>query len=159
MFNKYISLCRRPDATAIIRGNENYPKIKGTVRFCESGNGIIVIAEITGLPANKELCKNSVLGFHIHEGTACSGTPSDAFADTKAHLNPKNCQHPHHDGDMPPLFVTNNGYAFLAFVSDRITLNEIIEKTVVIHSAADDFKTQPSGNSGFKIACGTIKKS
>ena len=56
---------------------------------------------------------------------------------------------------MPPLFGAD-GYAFLAFVSSRFTVNEILGKTVIIHSGVDDFKTQPSGNAGEKIACGVI---
>ena len=58
---------------------------------------------------------------------------------------------------MPPLFG-NSGRAWLAFLTDRITVDEIIGKTVVIHSAPDDFTTQPSGNSGSKIACGAIER-
>ena len=58
---------------------------------------------------------------------------------------------------MPPLFW-NNGYAFQMFLTDRFTVKEIIGKTVIIHDNADDFTTQPSGNSGEKIACGVIEK-
>ena len=72
------------------------------------------------------------------------------------HYNPKDCPHPYHAGDMPPLFG-NNGEAFMAFMTDRFTVEEIIGKTVIIHSNPDDFTTQPGGNSGEKIACGKIK--
>lgn len=47
--------------------------------------------------------------------------------------------------------------AFSAFLTDRFTVKEILNRTVVIHSRPDDFTTQPSGNSGEKIACGVIK--
>jgi Cu-Zn family superoxide dismutase len=56
---------------------------------------------------------------------------------------------------MPPLFAAN-GHAFSAFLTDRFSINDIIGKTVVIHDSPDDFSTQPSGNSGSKLACGQI---
>lgn len=62
---------------------------------------------------------------------------------------------PYHAGDLPPLFG-NQGYAFSAFVTDRFAVREIVEKTIIIHSKPDDFKTQPSGDSGEKMACGKI---
>jgi len=58
---------------------------------------------------------------------------------------------------MPPLFCVGNR-AFLAFLTDRFSVNEILGKTVVIHDGLDDFTTQPSGNSGNKIACGVISR-
>lgn len=158
MINRYMSLCARPDAVAVIRGSENHPDIKGALRFCRTVKGVLVVAEVSGLPMGENACGLPVLGIHIHEGVACTGNTSDPFADTRAHYNPKKCPHPAHAGDMPPLFVSH-GYAFLAFITDRFSLDEIIGKTVIIHSAADDFKTQPSGNSGQKIACGEIKRS
>jgi Cu-Zn family superoxide dismutase len=80
---------------------------------------------------------------------------SDPFPSSGTHYNPNNCPHPYHAGDMPPLFGAN-GYAFLTFVTSRFTVNEIIGKTIIIHSMPDDFTTNPSGNSGEKIACGVI---
>ena len=73
------------------------------------------------------------------------------------HYNPNQCAHPYHAGDLPPLFGSN-GYAFEAFLTDRFTVSEVIGRTVIIHSKPDDFSTQPSGNSGEKIACGEIRK-
>jgi Cu-Zn family superoxide dismutase len=58
---------------------------------------------------------------------------------------------------MPPLFA-GTGRAFLAFFTDRFTVDEIIGRTVVVHAKPDDFTTQPSGNSGSKIACGQIRR-
>ena len=57
---------------------------------------------------------------------------------------------------MPPLFI-NDGYAFMIFLTDRFKVDEIIGRTVIIHSMPDDFTTQPSGNSGMKIACGVVE--
>lgn len=138
-----------PYASARVSGNG----ISGTVNFYELGREVMVMADISGLPKGED-CACKVFGFHIHEGEACGG---EDFADTKGHYNPKNCPHPCHAGDMPPLFG-NDGKAWMAFVTDRFSLEEIIGKTVVIHSNPDDFTTQPAGNAGKKIACGQIKK-
>lgn len=81
----------------------------------------------------------------------------DPFADAMSHYNPNDCEHPHHAGDLPPLFG-NDGFALLLFLTSRFSVDEIIGKTVIIHDQPDDFTTQPSGNSGTKIACGVIGK-
>lgn len=155
-FMKFASILRRkPHAIANIKGSKRYSSIRGEVYFYEMENGVMVVAEIIGLPVPSELCKSPIFGFHIHEGSECSGNESDAFANALSHYNPGECPHPHHAGDLPPLFG-NNGYAFQAVFVSRFTLPEIIGKTVIIHSAPDDFTTQPSGNSGTKIACGKI---
>ncbi len=137
-----------------IQGSSEYPNLHGYVTFKQKNNGIVVIAEVFGLPYKE--CTEEIFGFHIHEGTSCTGNLEDEFADTKSHYNKESCTHPYHTGDMPPLFATNKGYAYMSFFTNKFTLNDIIGKTIVIHSNPDDFKTQPSGNSGTKIACGVI---
>ncbi len=149
---------RRPaDAVALIRGSREHPDICGRVLFYQLVCGVIVRAEIAGLPENNGECENHILAFHIHEGEECSGNETDAFAGAKGHYNPKNCPHPYHAGDMPPLFSVR-GRAYLVFLTDRFSVREILDKTVIVHTAPDDFMTQPSGNAGTKIACGIINK-
>lgn len=153
--NLYPTLRRFPRATAVVRGSSDNSRINGTVKFYESVGGVLVVADILGLPVSEEECKNGIFAFHIHNGTECSGNEDDPFANAGTHYNPKNCPHPYHAGDMPPLFGVG-GRAFLAFLTDRFTVDEVIGKTVIIHDSPDDFTTQPSGNSGKKIACGVI---
>ncbi len=148
-------LSGRPQAIAIITGSGKYPDIHGNLRFFKASRGVIVIAEITGLPRGDGDCDDPIFAFHIHGGSECSGNPADPFANAGMHYNPHECPHPYHAGDMPPLFGCD-GYAFSAFLTNRFSLQEIIGKTVIIHSAPDDFTTQPAGNSGEKIACGRI---
>ena len=136
-------------------GSSEYPGISGTVRFYQTNRGVLVKAEIGGLPHSSDKCGERIFGFHIHAGGSCMGNESDPFADTGKHYDRSDCPHPQHSGDMPPLFG-NRGFALSAFLTDRFTVDEIIGKTVVIHSMPDDFTTQPSGNSGKKIACGLI---
>lgn len=142
-------------ALADVKGSDKYPNINGRVVFKKKGEGVLVTAEIMGLPYESGNCHNKVFGFHIHEGDSCTGNASDPFANAGGHYNPDGCEHPMHAGDLPPLFG-NNGYAYMSVYTDRFTISEIIERTVIIHSMPDDFMTQPSGNSGQRIACGKI---
>jgi len=155
--NLYSVLNGKPDAEAHICGSDKYPDIKGKVMFHQLCAGVIVHAEISGLPKSCNSCKKPIFAFHIHEGTECSGNKNDPFANTGGHYNPDNCPHPYHAGDMLPLLGAK-GRAVLLFLTDRFTVSEILGKAVIIHAMPDDFTTQPSGNAGEKIACGTIKR-
>lgn len=145
----------RPKAAAKIAGSKSCPDISGTVRFYQTNAGVVVWAEINGLPLPEHPCQDRIFGFHIHTGTGCEGNMEDPFAGAMSHYDPGGCEHPHHAGDLPPLFG-NNGFALSIFLTDRFSVNEIIGRTIIIHDHPDDFTTQPSGNSGTKIACGVI---
>ena len=145
-----------PAATAKIAGAPSHPGISGRVDFFTAGNGVLVMAEVFGLPKKDGVCPAEVFAFHIHEGSDCTGDAEDPFKNAGPHFNPKNCPHPAHAGDLPPLFG-NDGYAFMVVYTERFSVRDVIGRTVIIHSNPDDFTTQPSGNSGPKIACGQIK--
>lgn len=140
-----------PSATAYISGGSSEPMIRGTVRFYQQPDGVLIIADISGLPDSK----TGFFAFHIHDGGDCSG---EGFPGTGGHYNPKGDKHPKHSGDLPPL-LSAGGKATLAVLTNRFAVNDVIGRTVVIHSGPDDFTTQPSGNSGSKIACGVIRRS
>lgn len=144
-----------PDAVAVIRGSNQYKSVNGIVRFYQTDKGVIVAIEVNGLPLADGKCKDRIYALHIHEGEKCSGNEGDPFADALMHYNPQGCEHPYHAGDMPPLFG-NNGYAMSVFITSRLMIEEIIGRTVIIHSEIDDFTSQPSGAAGTKIACGKI---
>ena len=141
-------------AVAQIKGSREYPTLHGTVTFKQTRKGVLVTAEIYGLPDKNEY-NTGVFAFHIHTGTSCTGKKEDQFADAGTHYNPKDAPHPYHAGDLPPLF-SNNGYAYMSVLTNRFDLREIIGKVVIIHRNIDDFSTQPAGNAGAKIACGKI---
>ena len=103
--------------------------------------------EVFQLPDN-----SGFFGMHIHESGDC--TPP--FDNTGLHYNPTNQNHPGHAGDLPPL-LASNGYAWTAFYDGRLTIPDIIGRSLVIHGMRDDFTTQPAGGSGKKIACGVIE--
>lgn len=136
----------KPDAMACVTGEGS---LRGTVKFYPADCGTLVVAEITGLPENQA----GFFAFHIHEGGGCGGTE---FAETGAHYNPCGREHPRHAGDLPPL-LSRNGRAWLAVKTDRFTPRDVVGRTVVIHSGADDFHSQPAGNAGRKIGCGVIR--
>lgn len=135
-----------PYAVAMISGNADYPRLKGTVSFYEMYNGTFVVANVNNLPKG-----GTFHGFHIHAGESCT------MMQEGGHYNPTNQSHPQHVGDMPPL-LANDGMAFSAFYTDRFYPEDIVGKVVIIHANPDDFKTQPSGNAGPIIACGTIEE-
>ena len=153
----YRLLEQPPQGWAQVKGSAQHPDVLGRVRFYQTAYGVVVIAEFTGLPVAEKACAEPIFAFHIHEGGACSGTAADPFANTRGHFNPHGCPHPYHAGDLPPLFGCD-GIAFLATLTDRFTIEDIIGRTVVIHAAPDDFTTQPAGNAHGKIACGVIRQ-
>ena len=143
-------------AIAAIKGSREYPDIKGYAYFTETDEGTAVSIAVRGLPGKNLPCGSAIFAVHIHEGSSCSGNQEDPFADTKGHWNPEKCPHPFHAGDIPPLFAAGRK-ASLSFLTDKFTPKEVVGKTIVIHKSFDDFRTQPSGASGEKIACGEIK--
>lgn len=138
-----------PKAYATIKGNG----VEGVMLVYEYGEGSILVVEAQGLPNTG--CDQGVHGLHIHEGATCTGTSTDPFSDVGSHFNLNNCPHPYHTGDLPPLF-SMNGQAWMSVYIQKFKPDQIIGRTVIIHEKADDFTTQPSGNSGKMIACGEI---
>lgn len=137
-----LSVRMRPMAIAKINSLGDEILLRGTVRFYQMPGGVLVEADVTGLPP-----EDSFFGFHIHEGNICT--------DSGSHFNPIGTYHPNHAGDLPPL-LGNHGRAYMSVLTDRFSIRDIIGRTVVIHSQPDDFRTQPAGDSGSKIGCGVI---
>lgn len=150
------------EAIANIKGGVLAPNISGTVIFTDVGNGTEVFVEVNGLPEYSPASQNKPqigpFGFHIHQNGNCSvGDEKEPFPDTGEHWNPTNQPHGNHAGDFPVLF-SNNGYAKMIFFTNKFTVGQIIGKSVIIHESPDDYRTQPSGNSGRKLACGVIER-
>ena len=144
--------CRKcPDAMAEIRGGMEVPQLTGCVRFYQENGCVLIEARISGLPRESE---TGFFGFHIHQGESCSGTD---FSKTGSHYNPTSQPHPEHAGDLTPL-LSCQGSAHLSVKTDRFCVEDILGRTIVIHSDPDDFLSQPAGNAGKKIACGVIRK-
>ena len=153
--NSILNIRKRPFAFAKIKGSNDYPKINGIAYFYKVQAGVLVSIQLNGLPESDDVCKKPIFAVHIHSGGSCTGNSTDPFANALTHYNPNDCAHPYHAGDLPPIFGVN-GLGFSAFLTNRFSAGEVIGKTIIIHSQPDDFTSQPSGNSGTKIACGVI---
>lgn len=148
------TMTRLPFAFAFIGGGEQYPDIAGTANFYRTrwDSGIILEIEINHLP-NTEEYSPRFMGLHIHENGDCS----DNIAHTGMHYNPTDADHPYHLGDLPPV-LNSSGYSYMAVYDSFLSPEDIIGKAIILHSGRDDFRTQPSGDSGDKIACGVIRQ-
>jgi Cu-Zn family superoxide dismutase len=133
--------------------------VAGTVDFTERGDKVIVTTRVSGLQPN------TVHGFHVHEKGDCSAPDAMSAGghfnpDSKPHAGPMDSMH--HAGDMGNLTSDGNGEANVSIEMDTIRVDDsqhgILNRAVVIHANPDDFKTQPTGNSGGRVACGVIKK-
>ena len=127
----------------------------GTVRAWQTAGGVSFHVSASGLP-------HGVHGIHVHPIGRCD--PPD-FASAGTHWNPTNKQHglnnPQgpHAGDMPNVEVAANGVLNQTVVLPHATLAELLDadgSSIMLHANADDYVSQPSGNSGAKIACAVI---
>lgn len=148
------------DAIAHIQGGNLAPDLHGTVKFLGIADGSWVEAEIFGLPDFSEATDASPqigpFAFHIHEFNICGNIHSDnPFDAAGGHWNPTDDSHGNHAGDFPVLF-SNNGTAKMLFFTNKFYPSDVIGKSVVIHQSPDDYKTQPNGSGGLRIACGSI---
>jgi Cu-Zn family superoxide dismutase len=128
----------------------------GSVEFTERGGKVYVTGTVTGLAPGREH------GFHIHEKGDCSS--GDGMS-AGGHFNPDSKPHgpqgsPHHSGDMVNLTADAAGAATVGAVLDDATIapgpKSIVGRALIVHKDPDDYRTQPTGNSGARIACGVI---
>lgn len=149
-------------AIAYLKGGPLAPKIRGVVYFTPIPGGIWVYTRVYGLPPYQPAKDGQPPigphGFHIHEGgTCCVGDPKDPFQEAGGHWNPQHQPHGNHAGDFPVLF-SHDGYGEMGFFTNKFTIEEIIGKTVIIHENPDDYRSQPAGNAGRRLACGVIQE-
>jgi Cu-Zn family superoxide dismutase len=133
--------------------------VTGQVQFTQKGDKVLVTGEVRGLKPNAEH------GFHVHEKGDCSS--GDGMS-TGGHFNPDgkahgaHAQSEHHAGDLPSLKADASGTARFSFESTTLSVGagraDVVGRGLIVHRDPDDFKTQPTGNSGPRLACGVISK-
>lgn len=151
---------RSRTVAARIHGGPLAPDINGVVAFENVPGGTEVTAIIRGMPSYSPARngQNPIgpFGFHLHEKGNCDiGDPNSPFEGAGGHWNPDNQPHGNHAGDFPVLF-SNDGYSRMTFFTNRFRPEDVVGKSVVIHQNPDDYRTQPSGDSGERLACGVI---
>ena len=131
----------------------------GTATFAEKGGGVEIKVNVSGLPPGKH-------GIHLHETGKCD---PPAFTTAGSHFNPTGKHHGagnpegKHAGDLPNLEVKADGTAQLTAIADGATMGKgktsLLAKggtALIIHQGPDDEKSDPTGNSGGRIACGVV---
>lgn len=137
--------------------------VAGTVTFTESeeGNEVMLDARISGLTPGSH-------AIHIHEFGDCS---SDDGKSAGGHWNPTGMAHgkwgsdAYHKGDIGNLEADENGEVVMTMSTDKWCIGcadstkNILNRAIIIHQGTDDFKTQPTGDAGGRVGCGTILES
>jgi Cu-Zn family superoxide dismutase len=149
---------RSPTAVASL-GPTQGQSVSGTVHFIQRGEKVLVEARVTGLTPGLH-------GFHVHERGNCTAPDASSAG---AHFNPGGAAHggpasgARHAGDLGNLEADASGTATYRAEVTGIALDaserSIIGRAVIVHEKADDLTTQPTGNSGARLACGLISKS
>ena len=136
-------------------GNE----VSGTVHFEQTGEGLVVQVDLTGLPPSSQH------GFHVHETGDCSAPDASSAGD---HYNPEGHAHAlpngeaRHAGDMGNVEADENGEVHHRMVIDTMSVDgeqpSVVGRAVIVHANPDD-GGQPTGNAGARIACGVVQAS
>lgn len=145
-------------ASATIEGKSG-SSMTGTATFTTVGDKVDLKIDVAGLTPGKH-------GVHIHEKGDCSSPDAESAG---PHWNPTNeehgkwGEHPFHLGDIGNIDVGDDGKGTLSMSTDLWSIgtggkSDLVGHSIVVHADADDFKTQPSGNSGARVGCGVIEQ-
>lgn len=138
-------------------------KTVGTATLRQAPHGVLLQVEFTDIEPGRH-------GLHIHEKGSCQAPD---FKSAGGHFNPTNAEHgffagrDHHAGDMPNFEAPASGKIVVERINSMVKIGEGRANSLlggdgtalVIHSGTDDYKSQPSGAAGARIACGVIEKS
>ena len=131
----------------------------GSVQFTQLPGKVLVHGEVHGL------LPNSVHGFHIHEKGDCSsgdGLSAGGHFNPTAHAHGAASGPMHHAGDLPSLQADASGTAKINYETADLAVgsgpNDVAGRGLIVHKDPDDFTTQPTGNSGARLACAVITR-
>ena len=146
----------------LLEPNGNIGSSVGTISFRDTPQGLEITTDLKGLPPGEH-------GFHIHENPSCAAAEQNGklVPGLKAggHYDPKKSRKhagytgDGHLGDLPALIVAKDGTAKNKLYAPRLTLNDIKNRSVMIHAGGDNYSDQPLplGGGGARMACGVIK--
>lgn len=130
----------------------------GSAELTQTSSGVLIEIDLSGLPAGQWVA------FHVHETGSCDAATGHASAG--GHFNPESSEHGYlaggpHAGDMPNQYVSADGTLRAQIFNSLVQLgegtNSIAGRALMIHAAADDYQSQPSGNAGERLACAVIE--
>jgi superoxide dismutase, Cu-Zn family len=150
-------------AQAVLEPAKETPGFSGRVVFTPlAGGQVRVVADVAGVaPAGNH-------GFHVHENGKCERDPSGAgkdFTSAGGHFNPGGAMHAcpdaasRHAGDLGNIVIQADGTGHLDVTTSGLALSgpaSVVGRAVILHAAADDCATQPTGNAGGRLACGVV---
>lgn len=132
----------------------------GTATLVQTPAGVLIAMEVRGLPAGE-------LAFHVHERGACE--PDKGFETAGGHYNPRGQAHGYradkgpHAGDMPNQVVPESGVLRAQVLNHMVTLDrgdatlfDADGSALVLHAKPDDYRSQPAGAAGDRIACAVV---
>jgi superoxide dismutase, Cu-Zn family len=131
-------------------------KAVGTAKLAQTPHGVLISVDLHGL-------KPGLHAIHLHETGKCE----PPFKTAGGHFNPGHKSHGYmtaegpHAGDMPNLDVPANGKLKADLIAADATLETLLDAdgaALVLHAKADDYKSQPAGDAGDRVACGVIQK-
>ena len=144
------ALERPPAARAGLRGGDGAPGLWGECLFYPFLGGSLLMLRAVGLP------RDGFFALHLHTGSSCATGGDIPFHQAGGHYDPAGVPHPDHAGDLPVL-LSHRGMAYAMFYTGRFTPAQAVGRTLVIHDRPDDYRTQPAGDSGTRIACGLVR--
>jgi Cu-Zn family superoxide dismutase len=145
--------------TVTMQGAPDDTDFAGTLSIAPEGTGLRIIADVAGVD------KDGKHGIHVHENGMCDHHPEGAdakpFSTAGGHFNPAGAEHacpptdPRHAGDLGNIDISG-GKGHLEISLANVTADQLNGKAIILHAGEDDCKTQPTGNSGDRIACGVV---
>lgn len=146
--------------TVTLQGAQEDADFAGTLTITPNGStGVSIVADVAGVD------KDGKHGIHVHENGMCehhpAGDSAKPFSTAGGHYNPAGVEHacpptdPRHAGDLGNIEVTG-GKGHLELTVTNLSLDQVTGKAIILHTGEDDCKTQPTGNSGDRLACGVV---